>query len=267
MTVQNDVDTPQLARWKRFRGNRESALAAEHGWLTLTSYEWLRTTASPVGNLPGLWRTNGTTAFLEADAADGYTLVETGEPAVGTLAAELGNGDSLLWVQRGSVAVELVVRSGSYAIRTRDSASPVRTEFRGVPTFGYRPDLVLTGRFEAYPEPRQVSIGTYLADVREDAILVGEASFTVDGCPQRLAAEQGPLGSLIFTFHDSTNGVSTDGWRKLETPRPRPDGTVVLDFNRTVNYPSAFTDFGTCPMPVGNNVVDAPIPAGEKKKR
>ena len=31
----------QLQRWQRFRNNRNAALAAEHGWLTLTSFQWL----------------------------------------------------------------------------------------------------------------------------------------------------------------------------------------------------------------------------------
>ena len=39
---------------------------------------------------------------------------------------------------------------------------------------------------------------------------------------------------------------------------------VVLDFNRAINYPSAFTPYGTCPMPVKNNSLDSRIEAGEK---
>jgi uncharacterized protein (DUF1684 family) len=40
---------------------------------------------------------------------------------------------------------------------------------------------------------------------------------------------------------------------------------VVLDFNRAINYPSAFTPYGTCPMPVRNNSLDVKIEAGEKE--
>ena len=35
------VQNPQLARWQRFRNSRNTALASEHGWLTLTSFQWL----------------------------------------------------------------------------------------------------------------------------------------------------------------------------------------------------------------------------------
>ncbi len=37
-----------------------------------------------------------------------------------------------------------------------------------------------------------------------------------------------------------------------------------MDFNRAVNYPSAFTAFGTCPMPAGSNILGTPVEAGEK---
>ena len=39
---------------------------------------------------------------------------------------------------------------------------------------------------------------------------------------------------------------------------------MILDFNRAINYPSAFTPYGTCPMPVKNNSLDYRIEAGEK---
>ncbi|MEV8040732.1 DUF1684 domain-containing protein [Arthrobacter sp. NPDC080082] len=262
---------PQLARWRRFRTNRDAALATEFGWLTLTSFQWLADEASTLELVPGLWWTDGTTAFLTAAAVDGLTLVETGEPVDGTISAGLADEESLIWVQFGGtdgtqVRVELAMRGGKYAIRTRDSRSPVFTDFGGVPTFGYRPDLVVEARFEPYPEPVDVPIGT--ANPLVDGVhrSVGELVFRLPGSNHeyRLQAEEDKLGALTVTFHDETNGDSTDEWRKVSTARPRPDGTVVLDFNRAINYPSAFTPYGTCPMPVKNNSLDYRIEAGER---
>jgi uncharacterized protein len=162
--------------------------------------------------------------------------------------------------------VELAMRAGRYAIRTRDSASPVLTEFTGVPTYGYNPEWEVTGRFEPYPEPVDVPIAT--ANPLVDGVhrTVGEVVFRVPGSGHefRLQAEEEKLGALTVTFHDETNGDTTDDWRKLSLPRPRPDHSVVLDFNRTINYPSAFTPYGTCPMPVKNNSLDVRVEAGEK---
>jgi hypothetical protein len=267
MTSTGITTNALLARWDRFRTNRNQALAADHGWLTLTSLQWLPAEPSTMDLVPGLWSTDGTTAVLAATGADGFTLAETDEPAVGALTAVLQNEQSLMWVRHGSIVVELVMRGGRYALRTRDSHSPTLTGFSSVPTFGYRPDLVVQARFEAYPEPRTVPIGTAYPHVASEAVVVGDVVFELAGQTYRLAAEEEKLGALVITFHDATNGTSTDEWRKLVTTRPRPDGSVVLDFNRAINYPSAFTDYGTCPMPVVGNRIAVPIEAGEMKPR
>jgi uncharacterized protein (DUF1684 family) len=262
----------RLERWHRFRNSRNTALASQYGWLTLTSFQWLESLPSAVELAPGQWSTDGTTAFLTAAAADGLTLVETGEPVDGTITAMLADEESLMWVQFGGgdgkqVVVELAMRADKYAIRTRDSESPVFTEFDGVPTFDYRPDLVVEAKFRKYPEPVDVPIGT--ANPLVDGVhrSVGELVFRLPGKDHEfhLQAEEEKLGALTVTFHDETNGESTDEWRKLSTARPRPDNTVILDFNRAINYPSAFTPYGTCPMPVKNNSLDARIEAGEKE--
>lgn len=272
------ITTPaaQLERWQRFRSNRNKALAARHGWLTLTSFQWLESRPAVVEPAPGLWSTDGTTATLTAAAKDGLTLVESGEPVDGTVAASLANEESLMWVRFGGadghqVVVELAMRADRYAIRTRDSASPILTEFDGVPTFEYNPDLVIEAAYEPYAEPVAIPIGTANPLVDGVHYSVGEVVFRLPGIPHeyRLHAEEEKLGALTITFHDGTNGESTDEWRKVSTPRPRVDAsgkaTVVLDFNRAINYPSAFTPFGTCPMPVKNNSLDAKIEAGEKQ--
>ena len=272
MNTSEPASDLQLARWQRFRNSRNAALASEYGWLTLTSFQWLEDRPAAVDLAPGLWSTDGTAAFLTAAASDGLTFVETGAPVDGTVSAVLSDEESLMWVQFGGddgrqVVVELAMRADKYAIRTRDSQSPVFTGFDGVPTFDFRPDLVIEARFVPYPEPVEVPIGT--ANPLVDGIhrSVGELVFRLPGLNHEvhLQAEEEKLGALTVTFHDETNGESTDEWRKVSTARPRPDNTVILDFNRAINYPSAFTPYGTCPMPVKNNSLDVKIEAGEKE--
>lgn len=273
MTTSPDA---KFERWQRFRANRNDALAARHGWLALTSFAWLGDAPAAVEGVPGLWSMDGTTAALTAVPDDGLSLVETGAPVDGTVTAVLADEESLMWVQFGGpdgdqVVVELAMRAGRYALRTRDSGSPVLTAFDGVPTFPYDLAWEVPGRFERYPEPVDVPIGT--ANPLVDGVhrSVGEVVFRLPGSSHefRLQAEEEKLGALTVTFHDETNGDITDDWRKLSMPRPRPnpDGTfsVVLDFNRAINYPSAFTPYGTCPMPVRNNSLDVRVEAGEKR--
>ncbi|MGG5172655.1 DUF1684 domain-containing protein [Pseudarthrobacter sp. J1738] len=265
---------PQVARWERFRHSRNTALATEFGWLTLTSFQWLPPQPGTLEMVPGLWSTDGTAATLTASAADGLRFVDTGEAVDGTYTQELQDEESLNWVQYGGtdgsqVQVELAVRGGKFAIRTRDSSSPVFTDFNTVPTYAFDPTWAITARWEPYPEPREIPIGTANPLVGGVHRSVGEVVFELpgtDGKPQeyRLQAEEEKLGALTITFHDATNGDTTDDWRKVSTAKPRPNGTVVVDFNRAINYPSAFTPYGTCPMPVKNNSLDVRVEAGEK---
>ena len=71
-TRQPDPDA-QLARWQRFRNSRNTALASEYGWLTLTSFQWLEDRPA-VELVPGLWSTDGTTAFLTAGRGRDWTV-------------------------------------------------------------------------------------------------------------------------------------------------------------------------------------------------
>jgi uncharacterized protein (DUF1684 family) len=265
------ADTPSAEeQWGLFRAARDRALAEPHGWLTLTSLQWLPSTPGALELVPGVWSAEGGSAVLTASPADSLTELTTAQPATDTLTATLAEEESLLWVAYGGAngrrtAVELARRGGRYAIRTRDDESPTRTSFTGVPAFAYRPDLVVPGRFEPYPAPVEERIGTAHPDVPGTHVTAGEIAFHLPGRDTefRLRASQDDDESLSVTFHDLTNGRSTAGWRKLVAAPPRA-GAVILDFNRAVNYPSAFTPHGTCPMPVSANRVEAPIEAGEK---
>ncbi|MEO6531023.1 MAG: DUF1684 domain-containing protein [Specibacter sp.] len=253
-------------RWERFRQGRNTALAAPHGWLTLTSFQWLPPVPQPLAGVPGLWSVEGTTAHLTAAAGDHLTLVESGEAVVGTISAQLADEESIMWVKSGSIVVELGMRANRYMIRTRDSQSPTLKDFTAVPVFDYDPSLVVNGSFEPYAEPRSEVIKTANPDVPGAVSLVGDVVFELAGTGYRLAAEEGPLGSLIVTFADAADATGGH-WRKLELTKPRPDNSVVVDFNRTINYPSAFTDFGTCPAPSAGNTLPVPVEGGERNLR
>lgn len=255
----------------RFRAARTAALAEPHGWLSLTSFRWLGEEPASAEPVPGLWSASGDTAVLTATPTDALTDLPHGTPMDGTSSVTLADEDSLLWVAYGGgsgrrVAVELARRGGRYALRTRDAQAPALIGFTGVPGFDHDAGLVVRGEFEPYAEPVLERIGTAHPEVSGTAQLAGEVVFGLPGSGRRfrLRASQEKSGALAMTFHDRTNGVSTAPWRKVVTEVPRPDGTVLIDFNRAVNYPSAFTPFGTCPRPVEGNIVDAAIEAGER---
>jgi len=99
-----DAADPQEARWLRFRDNRNTALATSHGWLTLTSLQWLPDTPTALDGVPGLWWTDGITAWLRATEEDGLRAMADGGAGaadtdggrqggvvVGTVSARLGD--------------------------------------------------------------------------------------------------------------------------------------------------------------------------------
>ncbi|MBG6180865.1 DUF1684 domain-containing protein [Arthrobacter sp. CAN_A1] len=256
-------------QWRSFRERRDTSLAAEHGWLTLTSLQWLPAQPAPLDLVPGNWSAsepgNGPGAVLTAAARDGLTMVSTGLPVDGTVTLALADGDSVNWVRHHDTVVELAVRGNRYVVRTRDNTAPTYTGFDGVPVYDYTPGAVTEGSYTAYPEPRETPITTAHPEVPDVMRATGTVSFTLGGVAHTLIAEQQQEGSLKVAFHDETNDHATAAWRFLSTDRVTPGGLVTLDFNRSLNYPSAFTPFGTCPMPVEGNRVGVPVEAGERR--
>ncbi|MHA7275388.1 DUF1684 domain-containing protein [Arthrobacter sp. Hz1] len=258
-----------VQQWRSFRERRDASLAAGHGWLTLTSLQWLPAVPSALDLVPGLWSASepgfGPGATLTAQAGDGLTAVRTGLPVTGPLTLVLNDGASENWVRYQDTVVELAVRGDRYVVRTRDNTAPTFTGFDGVPVYGYSPGAVVEGRYLPYPTPREMPIRTAHPAVPDVIQAAGSVSFTLGGVAQTLVVEQQRDGALKVAFHDETNGRTTARWRFLITDQVRPGGLVTLDFNRSLNYPSAFTPFGTCPMPPAGNQISVPVEAGERK--
>lgn len=269
MTQPTDAQLTEVEQWRRFRERRDASLAVGHGWLTLTSLQWLPAEPAALELVPGLWSASvpGTghgAATLTARASDSLTLVSTGDPVDGTITLSLADGGSENWVSFRDTVVELAVRGNRYMVRTRDNSAPTLTGFDCVPAYAYDPSAVVEGSYTPYPSADAVPIRTAHPDVDDLVHATGTVSFALGGTAHTLRAEQQPDGSLKVTFHDETNGRSTAGWRFLVTGQVSPEGQVTLDFNRSLNYPSAFTPFGTCPMPVEGNRMSVPVKAGER---
>jgi hypothetical protein len=103
--------------------------------------------------------------------------------------------------------------------------------------------------FTAFDAPRAVTVDTARDDLRQNVTAVGTVSFPLDGLQHTLTATRGPDDRLYVSFRDLTNGTKTAPWRVVTASVPAgaavpDDGTVIIDFNRAVNLPFAFTEFG-----------------------
>jgi uncharacterized protein (DUF1684 family) len=127
--------------------------------------------------------------------------------------------------------------------------------------FPVKEDYRIEARWEAYASARTVSIVNVLGDVSEERS-TGRAHFQI-GSNQYSLEPVDEGNSLFFIFRDETSGKETYGaGRFLYAEKPK-NGVVILDFNKAVNPPCAFTAFATCPLPPSQNRLKVRIEAGE----
>ncbi len=265
-----DLTTELTAGWSRWHAEREAELRAEHGWLSLTAFHWLPDVPAPLPGVPGRWHRAGGWAHLTATRSDGLEHANgpaTGTTVQGSIAGRVDEAGSLNWVRHGGRIIELVRRGGRDAIRVRDPRAPERLAFQSVPTFPVDPAWVRTGRFIPFPDPAAITVETARPDLRQQVTAVGTVEVWIDDQVYVLTATAGGRGRLNLAYTDATNGRLTAPWRVVSIAEPDEEGSLVVDFNRTVNLPFAFTEFGTCPAPVPGNHLPVAINAGERAPR
>lgn len=252
------------ADWHNWHRQQEARLADAHGFLAVTSLHWLTGTPQRFPDAPGAWSTaaDGVTVVL----GDGEELVIDEAPVRGTyrfgIIPERG-GVNARW--RDAV-IEVAKRGGHDIVRPRHPDNPLRTGFRGTPAYAPDPKWVVTGRYTAFAEPRPTTVGAAVEGLEHVYEAPGQIEFDIDGQRLRLTAfpGKGP-DEVSVLFTDTTAGVTTYAAnRVLQPPPPAADGTVVLDFNRAVNLPCAYTDLATCPLPPAENRLPVAIEAGEQ---
>ncbi|MFC0714377.1 DUF1684 domain-containing protein [Cellulomonas biazotea] len=278
--------------WAAWHAERERALFAPHGWLTPVALLWLRAQRRELPGVPGLWWADDDGAHVLAADDDGllavgpdtagagpdgvrhatplrgertWQVVEDGSLVVARYVPD--GRDPLAAPDEVEVVVELVRRTGRYALRLRDPLAPTRTRFTGVPTFAYDDSWVLDAPVRWYDEPQRVVVGAAQPGLVHDATLVGEVDVEHAGAARtlRLVGAPGKDGVALI-FSDEADGIA--GWRVLQATRPAEGAaTIRLDLNRTLNLPYVFTDHGTCPSPVLGNHLPFAVEAGERAPR
>jgi uncharacterized protein len=259
------ADAGWLDQWRQWLADRERDLRDPHGWLSLTGLHWLDDQPSAIDGLPGRWSAGPSWVDVRAGTSDG--LLWHGAAIDGTVRVDPVDGAAGPRVTAGDVQIEVIRRGGRFAVRVRDPRSATLARFTGVPTFPPDAGWVLNGQFEPYDGPRSVTVGSVVDGLRHTLVARGVVRSSRGGTAFALTAF-GSDDELRLTFRDATSGVTTHAAaRSLRVPAPGPDGGVVLDFNRAVNLPCAFTDHATCPLPPPENVLPFAVEAGERTPR
>lgn len=247
-------------QWQQWRQRRDRGLRNPLGWLSLVGLHWLGAAPARFDEVPGRWSVDGELIAVQAAAEDG--LFRDGEPLVGDQRIK-PSGPHITYGDRD---IEIILRGGWYALRVRDPQAASLKDFAGMPMFPFSEEWVVAGRFEPYPEPETIALGSVIDGLSSSDVAVGVIRFTVAGQEYAVTAFDGGDGDLDLLFRDTTAAVTTyAASRSLGIEKPDGKGNVVLDFNRAYNMPCAMTDFATCPLPPRENILPLAITAGEQK--
>ena len=265
MTTTEQARDELVTAWQDWHDERERELREPHGWLSVTALRWLDEHPVQYPDLPGTWRVrDADTVEISATAADGIEVPGHGR-VEGSALLQPVDGAPGVFVTVGERKVEIARRTDDYALRVRDPQAITRTAFTGVPAFPADARWVLTGRFEAYPQARRITVDAVVEGLHHYPTAVGEVSFELAGRQHRLVALAGKQDGLSLHFRDATSGDSTyGGGRILRTEDPAADGTLTLDLNRVLNLPCAFIEHATCPLPPAGNTLAVAVEAGER---
>ncbi|MFI9505554.1 DUF1684 domain-containing protein [Nocardia sp. NPDC052566] len=251
--------------WATWHHAREDQLRDPLGFLSLTGLHWLTDQPERLPEVPGTWWVTDDKVFITAQPADRLEYDGAGLAGVHILTpAEGAPGLTVLHEDR---VLEVIRRTGQYAVRVHDPLAPGLLSFDGIPAYAPDPSWVLEGKFEPFAEPRTVTTGAVVDGLEHHHTAAGTIVFGVGGVTERVIAF-GPPSDLRVLFTDATSGVTTyPAARSLAVGAADADGTVRLDFNRAANLPCAFTDYATCPLAPAENRLRAAIEAGEQHPR
>lgn len=243
--------------WQSWRAAREQRLRSPRGWLAITAIHWLTEEPQRFDDVPGAWQHDGQGPTVTL--AEGESLTSD-DGVLGAGLHVLGELDEYgLLFSFGNAVAEVAGRDGTTIVRPRHPDSRNLTAYAGTPCYPPDERWAIPARFEAYDAPRPTPGGA------QDEIAVGEVVFVHAGAEHRLVAWGEDDGSLWILFRDATSGRTTyPANRQLYTQPPAADGSVLLDFNRALNMPCAYTDFATCPVVPAANTLPFAVEAGEQ---
>ena len=215
MTVQDQATHPEVAdlgeftaAWQAWHRRQEARLADPHGFLAITSLNWLSDQPQRFPDAPGEWSAGPDGVIV--DLAEGEELVIDGSSVRGRhsfgVIPERG-GVNAVW---GDAVIEVARRGGNDIVRPRHPDNPLRTAFHGTPAYAPDPRWAVTARYVAFAEPRPTAVGSVVDGLEHVYDAPGQVKFSVDGRDLALTAFPGhEPGSLTVLFTDATSGVTT----------------------------------------------------------
>lgn len=255
-----------------FRKTRIDSLKHENGYLNLSSLFWLKEGENTIGSdqkndfvfpaehsdsfLGKMMLDKGIVTFQSHSANQVFSM---GRPV--TQAIIFKDLKPVVLAHK-SLRFFILKRGDNYALRLRDLDGEYVRNFKGIDYFSLDPSWRIIAKFVPTKGKKlhitDITGRTFLEDSP------GELHFTIKGRKYMLEAG-GTTDEFFIVFGDLTNKRSTyGGGRFLYANAPDQEGNVVLDFNKSLNPPCAFTPFATCPLPTKKNIMKLIVDSGEK---
>lgn len=264
------IDADYRASVEQWRQEREAALKADGGWLTVTGLFWLKDGSNTVGSdaandilLPDgsparfgdLQVKGGRVLFVSADASVRYNGKAVERTEVRPVGSDV--------LSSGAIQLFVIRRGERLGLRLKDDNSRLRTSFTHLRWYPVQENWKITARFIPAPAAEKIVFDTIIGG-QEESNSPGFVEFERDGKTYRLqAAAQGRR--LFFVLRDQTSGKQTYAASRFLYADAPKNGTVILDFNKAENPPCAFTPYATCPLPPPQNRLGIAVTAGEMK--
>jgi len=252
----------QLDAWKL---KRLADLKGPEGWLNIIGRFWLDTGTVTVGT-----------------AEDNDLVLSAGPAHVGAITQDEAGGVTFTPADGGAPQVikldkhhpprftvenlllEVTTLNGVNALRIRDTASTAPATLTGIDSFPAKPELRIEAEWVSLEVPKGMTVDTSKS-IPTDVEATHKAVFSIDGTRYELFATHGTPTSPQFVIRDLTSRDSTYPASRFVFGEDVTDNTIVLDFNKAINPPCAFTEHAVCPLPPPENVLPIRIEAGEKR--
>ncbi|GAA1976150.1 DUF1684 domain-containing protein [Kitasatospora viridis] len=264
MSEQQGQHSEFVRQWEAWHAEHERVRTDPHGFLAVTSLNWLDAEPTRYPDAPGSW--SSTAEGVTVELAVDEELVIDGSPVHGTHHFGVIEERAGFLVRAGEAVIEVAKRGGKDILRPRHPGNELLADYAGTAAYEPDPRWAVPARFVPFDAPRPVTVGAAVEGIQHVYQAPGQLEFELDGATHRLTAFNGGRpGTLQVLFTDATSGTTTyPANRSLAVPAPDDDQRVVLDFNRATNLPCAYTEHATCPLPPAENRLRVAVEAGER---
>lgn len=287
---------------KKFRDEAESRLRSSDGWLSLVGLHWLKKGHNIVGSdlkssivlpssapayLADIHLDSTATIIFKSELKNSKVIFIDGKPIGSKLNYDLlddvapketqiasaskstsshpAQTEKIYptKIQVGEMQFYLINRPNGIGVRVKDALSEHIKNFQGRQWYPIKGESKIHAHWQANDGSVKIKIPDVLGNLTEE-VIPGIAKFEINGEKIELY----PImdgDELFFIFRDQTSGKETYGAARFLYAEKPINGIVILDFNKAINPPCAFTHFATCPLPPPQNILKVAIRAGELK--